>query len=238
MMVCQTLPLLQERLNSINQVFTDSTFASISRGLLHQHRMPFAFLLAASISDSAVSSNFHALLRLASKAINNSAHGSNISTDLIDARALQPLNGSAGAAGQLAFAQQQQQSCPCPAGIPQSCWNNVCRLAVDVPSFGKLPEAIESDTDAWIDYALEEREDGGRSPMWSRQPPRFPISPEGSTEESSTRDLSLSERALIAICWRPNKLRSVMHVCNLPINPLRSFCASMECHQLESRRAI
>lgn len=194
---------LQERLDSINNTLTDTTFTNISRGIFHHHRLPFAFLLSASISQHDTdSSNFHTLLHIAMSINNNTTTLCSETPASGETKPSQPLSRSASSSEQL-------------PGLHPSCWAALCKLAADVPAFEKLPESVENNLTAWIAYASEEG--NHRSPMWRRTPPHFLISTDPSGEGTLTRALSLSERALVALCWKPDNLRAIMQVCTHPV---------------------
>ena len=180
-------------------------FNNISRGLFHQHRLPFTFLLAASIAQSSSdASNFHTLIHL-SKAINGITLCSDNPSASNNATASQAVSRSASS---LEKHVQNQR----PQSLDPICWSALCKLAADVPGLENIAQAVQNDVAALTAYASEDGGDSRRPAMWLRQPPCFQPSTDTGGDEASPRKLSLSERCLIALCWHPGRLRAIMQV--------------------------
>ena len=109
----------------------------------------------------------------------------------------------------------------CPANLDPTCWTALCKLAADVPALENLPQAVKSDASAWTSYASEDGDGSRRPALWLRQTPPFPLSTDDNGEEGSTREKTLAERCLIALCWKPASLRAAMQV--QAHSPLHAF---------------
>lgn len=187
--------VLQERLDSIIKVLTDDSYARIACGLFHEHRLTFTFLLAASISDT--SYIFYAFLRTAKL----------LGVEATQCRTTQASDTLASSKSSAVSAEMCAQS-TCPEGLQQSCWIALQNIASEVSELKGLPGAVAGNMNAWIAYA----EDDARSPMWSREPPDFHILLEQPVDNRSTVTPSLAHRALIALCWKPDRVQDIMHV--------------------------